>query len=288
MDCVTAKYTFILIIWLTSSKLEKICSGNKQILAIPAGLQSQVRNQTYPMCVWCSLFLAPLFSSMQPLIGAVVLYLQVYHPPHPFSFSESYIFKHTPHKCTPDSTSVDGDNTDLKSQKTVEDSNWMDSMRLFMTQSSLGGAQQADLFFHVSWPLLLPKIFVWGICWRFHALHWFFLGFGFLWTWEAQSPWGVPSRPSWVRWLWTGVWIHFPSMHFEPTFSTPDSFQVQIWLKFMTKQGYIKCWRQNSGFSSFIFMPFLNFCFGVGHITQDIAFTIKKLCDWLPVLVVFF
>ena len=51
----------------------------------------------------------------------------------------------------------------------------------------------------------------------------------------------------------------------------------------MTKQGYIGCKRQNLGFFHVDFVPFLNFCIGVGHVTV----TIKKLCDWLPVLIIF-
>ena len=35
------------------------------------------------VCVWCSLFPPLLFSSNEPLIGTVVLYLQVYHCQHP-------------------------------------------------------------------------------------------------------------------------------------------------------------------------------------------------------------
>ena len=45
---------------------------------------------------------AVLFNdSMKPLIGAVVLYLQVYHCPYPFSFAEAGSFKHTLRERTP-------------------------------------------------------------------------------------------------------------------------------------------------------------------------------------------
>ena len=36
------------------------------------------------------------------------------------------------------------------------------------------------------------------------------------------------------------------------------------------------------------FMPFLNFRIGVGHDDRHVVVTIKKLRDWLPVLLFFF
>ena len=44
---------------------------------------------------------------MKPLIGPVVLYLQVYHCPYPFSFAEADSFKHTWCKCYPKPTQAD-------------------------------------------------------------------------------------------------------------------------------------------------------------------------------------
>ena len=50
---------------------------------------------------------SPPVSSMKPLIATVVLYLQVYHCPYPFSFAEADIFRHTQHKHSPMPTQAD-------------------------------------------------------------------------------------------------------------------------------------------------------------------------------------
>ena len=38
--------------------------------------------------------------------------------------------------------------------------------------------------------------------------------------WFSRDFWEVQTLWSWVRWLWTGFWIH--SARFEPTFSIPE------------------------------------------------------------------
>ena len=66
-------------------------------------------------------------------------------------------------------------------------------------------------------------------------------------------------------------WILISSAYFEPTFSTPDTFQVPVLIEIYDKARVI--WRIKAGFRIFLidFMPFFIFCIGVG----SIAVTIK-------------
>ena len=66
-------------------------------------------------------------------------------------------------------------------------------------------------------------------------------------------------------------WLLISSAYFEPTFSTPDTFQVPVLIEIYDKARVI--WRIKAGFRIFLidFMPFFIFCIGVG----SIAVTIK-------------
>ena len=82
-----------------------------------------------------------------------------------------------------------------------------------------------------------------------------------------------------VNWLLNPS-ARFGAGKFRPTFSTQDTFEVQI----LTEM-YDKTWvyrRIKAEFRVFLvdFVPFLKFHVGVGHV----AVTIKKLCDFGRVL----
>ena len=66
--------------------------------------------------------------------------------------------------------------------------NGMDRKRLSMMQSSLEGVSRF-VFACVVTPSS-PKRSVWKVYWKFHALHWFFVCFGFLETCERSWPSG--------------------------------------------------------------------------------------------------
>ena len=83
-------------------------------------------------------------------------------------------------------------------------------------------------------------------------------------------------------------WLLSPYTHFEPTFSTSDTFQVQILTEINTKKRVYEMLKAEFRFFLVDFVPFLNFRIGVGHDYRHVAVTIKKLRDWLPVLVFFF
>ena len=67
----------------------------------------RLHNGDTPFYFDCSLFPLLLFSTMKPLIRAVVLYLPIYNCPYPFSFAEADIFKHSWRKHTPNQTLAD-------------------------------------------------------------------------------------------------------------------------------------------------------------------------------------
>ena len=74
--------------------------------------------------------------------------------------------------------------------------------------------------------------------------------------------------------------------HFEPTFSTSDTFQVQILTEIYDKTRVYQMLKAEFRFFLVYFVPFsgLNFRFGVGHVVD----TIKELRDWLSVLLFLF
>ena len=82
-------------------------------------------------------------------------------------------------------------------------------------------------------------------------------------------------------------WVLNPSTHFEPTFSTPDTFQVQILSKIYDKSRVYLILKSIFRFFLVDFLPFLNFRIGVGHDDCHVTVTIKKQRDLLPVLVFF-
>ena len=82
-------------------------------------------------------------------------------------------------------------------------------------------------------------------------------------------------------------WLLNPSTRFEPTFSTPDTFQVQILSKVYDKTRVYLILKAIFKFFLFNFLPFLTFHIGVGHNLRHITITIKKQRDLLPVLVFF-
>ena len=79
-------------------------------------------------------------------------------------------------------------------------------------------------------------------------------------------------------------WLLNPSVCFEPTFSIPDTSQVQIITEIYDET--MVNWRIKAEFRFFLvdFVPFLNFRIGVGHVTV----TIKKLCEFVRVPELFF
>ena len=78
-------------------------------------------------------------------------------------------------------------------------------------------------------------------------------------------------------------WLVNPTARFETTFSTPDTFQEQILTEIYDQRRVY--WRTKAEFRVFLvnFVPFLKFRIGAGHV----AVSIKKLRDWLPVLLFF-
>ena len=190
-------------------------------------------------------------------------------------------------------TSVEGDKTKLKSQKTVTE--W--SALGFLWPSLVWSCSVSRLVFHVSWALLHPKDLCRGyiensmLCtrqWRevsdfvarFCTLHesnntrnarfaretrailawpcvvWLALRakmcdtnhipratayltliFSLLWfSRDLREAWTLWS---WVWWLWTGFWTHIHplSRHFH----LQILFKCNFWLKYMTKEGYMRC-----------------------------------------------
>ena len=75
-------------------------------------------------------------------------------------------------------------------------------------------------------------------------------------------------------------WLLHPSAHFEPTFSTPDFFQVHNLTEIYDKTRVHQLIKAEFRFFLVDFVPFLNFCIGVGYV----AVMIKKSRDFLCVL----
>ena len=73
-------------------------------------------------------------------------------------------------------------------------------------------------------------------------------------------------------------WLLNPCASFELTFSTPDTFQVQILTKMYDKTRVNKRIKGESGFFSLPlgFLPFLKFCIVDG----SVVIAIMKLLDW--------
>ena len=76
-------------------------------------------------------------------------------------------------------------------------------------------------------------------------------------------------------------WLLNPCARFEPTFSTPDTFQVQILSEIYDKARVNRRKKGEFRFCLVDFVPFLKFCIVEGHVVV----TIKKTRDWVPVLV---
>ena len=105
--------------------------------------------------------------------------------------------------------------------------------------------------------------------------HWFFLCFGFLETWERPGPSGpesddceLASEPIYTLWADIFTFRYFSSA----------TFDWNIW----QKKGI---WDAKGRIQAFPrwFRAILNFRIGVGHVVVKI----KKLRDWLPVLMFF-
>ena len=132
------------------------------------------------------------------------------------------------------------------------------------------------LVLNVSGPLLCPKdLFQWRVYWKFHALsalHWFFLCFVFSRLGRGPDP--LVLSPMIVN------WILISSAYFEPTFSTPDTFQVPVLIEIYDKARVI--WRIKAGFRIFLidFMPFFIFCIGVGSIAVTIKIYMAFFVSW--------
>ena len=71
-------------------------------------------------------------------------------------------------------------------------------------------------------------------------------------------------------------WLLNPSTRFEPTFSTPDTFQVQILTKIYDKTRVYM--RIKAEFRIFLvdFVPFLKFRIGMGHVV--VAIKKRRAC----------
>ena len=132
------------------------------------------------------------------------------------------------------------------------------------------------LVLNVSGPLLCPKdLFQWRVYWKFHALsalHWFFLCFVFSRLGRGPDP--LVLSPMIVN------WILISSAYFEPTFSTPDTFQVPVLIEIYDKARVN--WRIKAGFRIFLidFMPFFIFCIGVGSIAVTIKIYMAFFVSW--------
>ena len=109
--------------------------------------------------------------------------------------------------------------------------------------------------------------------WNFRALHWFFLCFGNLETWEKPWPSGQKSpdcvlASESIYTLWATI---FNSRY----------FQVQFLTEFYDKTRVYLMWKAEFRFSPVNFMPFLNFRIGMGYVAVTACqcpVTIKKLC----------
>ena len=70
-------------------------------------------------------------------------------------------------------------------------------------------------------------------------------------------------------------WLMNPSTRFEPTFSTPETFQLHILTKIYEQTRVYEMLKAEFRFFLIDFVPFLKFRIGVGHV----AVTIKKQRD---------
>ena len=118
----------------------------------------------------------------------------------------------------------------------AEYNNNMDSIRLSMTHSNL--KTLTKLFLHMSWrtdTAVTPSSSqrsMQRVYWKFSALHWFFLCcFGFLKTWKRSRPFGPELNDCELELASESIYMLLANR----TFSTPDTFQVQILIEIYDK-----------------------------------------------------
>ena len=88
------------------------------------------------------------------------------------------------------SQAVEGNNTNLKSQNAVTE--W--TAWGFLWPRLVWRCSVRRFFFSCVVSPSSPKISVWRVNWKFHALHWLFLCYGFLETWKRSRTPGPESK----------------------------------------------------------------------------------------------
>ena len=111
-----------------------------------------------------------------------------------------------------------GDNTKLKSQKTVTE--W--TAWGFLWPSLVWRCSVSRFVFSCVVTPSSPKRSVWRVYWKFHALHWFFLCLGFLEIWKRPGPSGpesddceLASEPIYTLWADIFNFRYFSSANFD-------------------------------------------------------------------------